>query len=142
MVPRKAFSTHTTGVGFGDATLMRPHVIGHAVLSFETLIANWTLKRLLIRVGQLMPVEMVDVAEGLAAHLTGVVLFDRLAGFLHCLRHRHSRGTSAAAWVGSGGRRSDCRQDARNGRNQRCPAVVTRNGRDKWYHCGRSFLWP
>lgn len=51
--------------------------------------------------GELVPVEVVDIAEGLATHLTGVVLFDWLAGLLHCLRHGHGCGTGAAAWVGS-----------------------------------------
>ena len=44
MVPREAFSTNTTGVWFRDATLVRPHVVGHAILSLEALIANWTFK--------------------------------------------------------------------------------------------------
>lgn len=108
MVPRKAFSTNTTGVGFGDATLMRPHVIGHAVLPFETLITDWTLKRFLVRMRELVPVEVVDITEGLATHLAGMVLLNWLAGLLHCLGHRHGCGASTAAWVGSGGRRGNC----------------------------------
>lgn len=108
MVPRKAFSTNTTGVGFGDATLVRPHMIGHAVLPFETLVADWTLERLLIRMGELVPVEVIDITEGLATHLAGMVLLDRLAGLLHRLSHWHGRSTSTAAWVGSRGRRGNC----------------------------------
>lgn len=142
MVPREAFSTNTTGVRFRDATLVRPHMVGHAILSLEALIANRTFEGLFIRVGQLVPVEVVHVPEGLPAHLAGVVLLDGLAGLLHRLRHCHGRGTGAAAGVGGGGRRSDRGQDARDGGHQGASAVVTGDGGDKGHHCGGSFLWP
>lgn len=117
-------------------------MVGHAVLPLEALIANGTLEGFLVRVGQLVPVEVVDVPEGLAAHLAGVVLLHGLAGLLHRLRHRHGRGAGAAAGVGGRGRRGDRGQDAGDGRHQRAPAVVAGDGRDKGHHCGGSFLWP
>lgn len=116
--PREAFSTNTTGVGFRDATFMRPHVVGHAILPLEALIANWTFKGFFVRVGQLVPVEVVDIPEGLSAHLTSVVLLNGLAGLLDRRSDRHSRCTGATAGVGGRGRRSDCGQDACDGRNQ------------------------
>lgn len=85
--PREAFSTNTAGVGFRDATFVRPHVVGHAILSLEALIANGTFEGFFIRVGQLVPVEVVHIPEGLPAHLTSVVLLNGLAGLLHRLSH-------------------------------------------------------
>lgn len=117
-------------------------MVGHAILPLEALIANGTFEGFLVRVGQLVPVEVVDVPEGLSTHLTSVVLLHGLAGLLHRLRDRHGRGAGAAAGVGGRGRRSDCGQDACDSRNQRTPAVVTSDGRDKGHHCGGSFLWP
>lgn len=117
-------------------------MVGHAILSLEALIANGTLEGFLVRVGQLVPVEVVDVPEGLATHLTGVVLLHGLAGLLDGLRHRHGRGAGAAAGVGGRGRRSDCGQDARDGGHQRAPAVVAGDGGDEGHHRGGSFLWP
>lgn len=55
-----------------------------------------------------MPIEVVHVAEGLATHLTSMVLLDRLTGLLDRLGHRHSCGAGTAAGVGARGRCSDC----------------------------------
>lgn len=93
-------------------------MVGHAILSLEALIANGTFEGFLIGVGQLVPVEVVDVPEGLSTHLTSMVLLHGLAGLLHRLRHCHRRGAGAAAGVGGRGRRSDCGQDACDSRNQ------------------------
>ena len=65
-----------------------------------------------------MPVEVVDIPEGLSAHLTSVVLLHGLAGLLHRLSHCHGRGAGTAAGVGGRGRRSDCGEDACDSRNQ------------------------
>lgn len=113
--PGEAFPTHTAGIGLGDAAFVRPHVVCHAVLSLEALIANRTLEGLFVRMGELVPVEVVHVSEGLPTHLTRVVLFDRLTGFLDRLGRGHSCAAGAAAGVGARGRCSDCGQDARDG---------------------------
>lgn len=93
-------------------------MVGHAILSLEALIANGTFEGFLVGVGQLVPVEVVDVSEGLSTHLTSVVLLHGLAGLLYRLCHCHRRGAGAAAGVGGRGRRSDCGQDACDSRNQ------------------------
>lgn len=90
---------------------MRANVVGHAVLPLKALLADGALERLLVRVGQLVAVQVVDIAKGLAAHLTPVVLLDRFGGFLggvlllhvaHC-RRRHD----ARARGNRGGRRGE-----------------------------------
>lgn len=83
-------------------------MIGHAILPLEALIANGTFKGFLIGVGQLVPVEVVHIPEGLSAHLTSMVLLDRFAGLLHRLSHCHGGCTGTTAGVGGRGRRSDC----------------------------------
>lgn len=83
-------------------------MVSHAVLPLEALITDRTLKGLFVRVGKLVPIEVVHIPEGLPTHLTGMVLLDRLAGFLDRLGHRHGCGTGAATGVGARGRCSDC----------------------------------
>lgn len=61
---------------------MRANVVGHPVLPFKALLADGALKRLLVRVGQLVAIQVIDVTEGLAAHLAPMVLLDRFGGFL------------------------------------------------------------
>lgn len=61
-------------VGFFHAALVRADVVAHAVLPLEALLADGTGERLLVRVGQAVSVEVVDVAKGLPARLAGVVL--------------------------------------------------------------------
>lgn len=87
---------------------MRPHMVSHPVLPLEALVTNGTLEGLFVRMGELVPVEVVHIPEGLPAHLAGVVLLDRLTGFLDSRGHGHSRGAGAAAGVGARGRCSDC----------------------------------
>lgn len=54
-------------------------MVAHAVLVREMLLTHQALIELLIGVQQLVLVQVVDVAEGVAAHLTGVVLLDVLS---------------------------------------------------------------
>ena len=54
-------------------------MVAHAVLALEALLAHRALVGLLVRVRQLVSVQVVHVAEGLAAHLAGVVLPDALS---------------------------------------------------------------
>lgn len=63
-----------THVGLLHAALVRAHVVAHAVLSLEALLADGARVRLLVRVGQAVAVQVVHVPEGLAARLAGVVL--------------------------------------------------------------------
>lgn len=106
--PGEAFPTNTASIWFGDASLMRPHVVSHPVLPLEALVTNGTLKRLFVRMGKLVPIEVVHIPEGLPTHLTGMVLLDRLTGLLDRLGHRHCCGTGTAAGVGARGRCGDC----------------------------------
>lgn len=87
---------------------MRPHMVSHPVLPLEALITNRTLKGLFVRMGKLVPIEVVHIPKGLPTHLTGMVLLDGLTGFLDRLRHRHCCGAGTATGVGARGRCSDC----------------------------------
>lgn len=57
-------------------------MVCHAILSLEPLLADGTLERLLIRVRQLVAVEVVHISEGLTTHVAAVILFNRLGGLL------------------------------------------------------------
>lgn len=61
---------------------MRANVVGHSVLPFKALLADGALERLLIRMGQLVAIQVVDVTKGLATHLTTMVFLDRFGGLL------------------------------------------------------------
>lgn len=63
-----------TDVRFLHAALMRADVITHPVFPLEALLADGAGVRLLVRVGQSVAVEVIDVPEGLAAGLAGVIL--------------------------------------------------------------------
>lgn len=73
-------------------------MVTHAVLALEALLAHRALVGLLVRMRQLMSVQVVDVAEGLAAHLAGVILPDALprGSRGHNATGRH-RGCAAAS---------------------------------------------
>lgn len=73
-LPGESFAAVRADVGFLYAALVGAHVVTHAVLSLEALLANGTGERLLVRVGQAVAVEMVHVPEGLPTRLAGVVL--------------------------------------------------------------------
>lgn len=76
--PGESFSAVGADVGFFHAALMGPHVVAHAVLPLEALLADGTREGLLIRMGQTVAVQVVNVSEGLPARLTGVVLLYRV----------------------------------------------------------------
>lgn len=65
-----------------DSSVVRAYVVGHSVLPLKALLADWALKWLLVRMGQLVAIQVIDVTEGLAAHLAPVILLDRFGGFL------------------------------------------------------------
>ena len=73
----------------------------HAVLSFESLLTHGALKGLLVRMRQLVPVEVVNVTECLSAYVARVVLI----GWWFAWRiHRVSTDTgttTASPWGGS-----------------------------------------
>ena len=83
-------------------------MVSHPVLPLEALVTNRTLEGLFVRVGELVPIEVVHISEGLPTHLTSMVLLDRLTGFLDRLGHGHSCGAGTAAGVGARGGCSDC----------------------------------
>lgn len=76
--PGEGLATVGADVGLLDAALMGAHVVAHAVLPLEALLADGTGEGLLVRVGQAVAVEVVDVPEGLAARLARVVLPHRV----------------------------------------------------------------
>lgn len=49
-------------------------MVAHAVFPLEALLADGAREGLLVRVGQAVAVEVVNVAESFAARLAGVVL--------------------------------------------------------------------
>lgn len=63
-----------TDVRLLNAALVRAHMVAHPVFPLEALLADGAGVGLLVRMGQAVAVEVVDVSEGLAAGLTGVVL--------------------------------------------------------------------
>ena len=73
-VPREGLGAVRTDVRFLHAALVRAHVVAHPVLPLEALLADGAGVGLLVRVGQPVAVEVVDVPEGLPAGLAGVVL--------------------------------------------------------------------
>lgn len=76
--PGESLATVGADVGFFHTTLVGAHVVAHAVLPLEALLADGAGERLLVRVGQPVAVEMVHVAESLPACLAGVILPDRV----------------------------------------------------------------
>lgn len=65
-------------VGFLHTTLVRAHVVAHAVLPLEPLLADGAGEGFLIRVGETVSVKVVDVSEGLPARFTSVILPHRV----------------------------------------------------------------
>lgn len=76
--PGESLATVGADVGFFHTTLVGAHMVAHAVLPLEALLADGTGERLLVRVGQPVAVEMVNIAESLTACLAGVVLPHRV----------------------------------------------------------------
>lgn len=121
------------------------NVVGHAVLPLEALLADGALKGFLIRMGELVAVQVVDVAEGLAAHLAAVVLLDglgRLLGDVLLWHVAHGRRRHDAGRDGGGGRGEDaCHRGDVGG----VAVVLPLHGRDHGHHGGRRLrrlLWP
>jgi len=81
-IPREALPTHRADVGLVNSTIMGANMICHAILPLEPLLADGTLKRLLIRVGQFVAIEMVNISKGLTTHVTAMILFYWLGGLL------------------------------------------------------------
>lgn len=77
-LPGESLAAVRADVGFLHAPLVGAHVVAHAVLPLEALLADGAGEGLLVRVGQAVAVEVVDVAESLAARLAGVVLPHRV----------------------------------------------------------------
>lgn len=71
---RESFSTVAANVGLVHRAIMGAHVIRHPVLALEALLTHVAGVGLLVRVRQLVAVQVVDISEGFAAHLAGVVL--------------------------------------------------------------------
>lgn len=71
--PGESFATVGADVGFLHASLVGSHMVAHAVLPLEALLADVTGERLLVRVGQAVAVEVVNVTESLPARLAGMV---------------------------------------------------------------------
>lgn len=76
--PGESLATVGADVGFLHTALVGAHMVAHAVLPLEALLADGTRERLLVRVGQAVAVQMVNITESLAAGLAGVVLPHRV----------------------------------------------------------------
>lgn len=74
VLPREPLGTMRTHVWFLYPSLMWPDMITHAILSLKPLLTDRTGVRLLIGMGQSMPVQMVHVPERLSTSLTSMVL--------------------------------------------------------------------
>lgn len=74
LVPRKGLGAVRADVRLLHAALVRAHMVAHPVFPLEALLADGAGVRLLVRVGQPVAVEVVDVPEGLSTGLAGVVL--------------------------------------------------------------------
>lgn len=72
-------------IGLLDATLMRAHVVAHSVFPLKALLAHGAGERLLIRVREPVPIQVIHVPEGLPASLARMVLTHhiRIWGWVH-----------------------------------------------------------
>lgn len=133
--PREALSANGADIWLVHTTIMRADVVCHAVLSLKTLVADGALKGLLVRVRKLVAVEMVDVTEGLTAHIAAMVLLHRLGGLLgHWRLLRQGRHHAR-----SSGCRGGCRgKDAcHRGYVRGVGVVITWHSGDERHHGGR-----
>lgn len=131
-LPGEALPTDRADVGLVHTAIVRAYVVCHTVFPLETLLADWALKWLLIRVRQLVPVQVVDVTEGLAAHLAPMVLFHRLGWLL---------GDTWLAGGDRGGRHHGTRGRCCGSEDVRGVSVVfSRHAREQWHHGGRRRL--
>ncbi len=138
-IPREAFPTNGADIWLVHTAVVRAHMIGHAVLPLETLVTYVALEGLLVRVWELVAVEVVDVTEGLAAHLTAVVLLHRFGGFLGygwlLLRQDRHHACSRRCGGGGGGEDASHRGDV-----GRVAVVVPWHSGNERHHggcCGR-----
>lgn len=76
--PGESLAAVGADVGFFHPTLVGADVVAHAVLPLEALLADGTGEGLLVRVGQAVTVQVVNVTEGLPTRLTGMVLPHRV----------------------------------------------------------------
>lgn len=65
-----------------NSTIMGADMVCHAILPLESLLADGTLKWLLIRVRQLVAVEMIHIPEGLTTHVAAMIFFHWFGGLL------------------------------------------------------------
>ncbi len=135
-IPREAFPTNRADIRLVHAAVVRAHMVGHAVLPLETLVTNGALVGLLVRVWELVAVEVVDVTEGLAAHLAAVVLLHRFGGFLGYgwLLLRQDRHHARSRRCGSGGGGEDA---SHRGDVGRVAVVVPWHSGNERHHGGR-----
>lgn len=78
----EALPTDRTDVRLVNTTIMGADMVSHAVLPLEPLLADGTLKRLLIGVRQLVAVEVIYISEGFTTHIAAMILFHWLGGLL------------------------------------------------------------
>lgn len=124
---------------------MRANMVGHPVLPFEALLADGALERLLIRMGQLVAVQVVHVTKGLSAHLAAMVFLHRFGGLLGDVLLWHvAHGRRCHDTRGYGG--GCCREDAcDSGDVGRVAVVLSWHGGYHGYHGGGrlgGLLWP
>lgn len=81
-IPGEALPTDRTDVRLVNSTIMGADMVCHAILPLEPLLADGTLKRLLVRVRQLVAVKVIHISEGFTTHVTAMILFHWLGGLL------------------------------------------------------------
>lgn len=72
--PGECLGTVWTHVRFLHAALVRAHVVAHAIFPLKALLADGAGVGFLVGVREPVAVEVVDVSEGFATCLAGVVL--------------------------------------------------------------------
>lgn len=132
-VPGEALPADGADVGLVHAAIVRAYVVRHAVFPLESLLADRALERLLVRVGQLVSVQVVDITEGFAAHLAPVVLLHRLGRLLG--HTRLADGNRGGRNHGARGRGRGRSEDVRG-----VSVVFSRHTREQRHHGGRRRL--
>ena len=79
-IPGEALPTDRTDVRLVNSSVMGADMVCHAVLPLEPLLADRTLKWLLIRVRQFVAVEVIYISEGFTTHVATVIFFHWLGG--------------------------------------------------------------
>lgn len=115
---------------------MRADVVCHAILPLKPLLADGTLKWLLVRVWQLVAVEVIHISESLTTHVTAVILFHWFGGLLRntlllLVLHRGHYASACGCWRGG------CSENTSYSSNvRRVSVILTGDSGYEWHHGG------